>query len=276
MQRSFQKNIKSLFSNRKKLIVSGCSYTANYAKQEKLEEFPIWAQLVADALDMELVNLASGGYGNKAIYHTIIGAMIETKNVGLVIPMWSEWQRVCPFVDVPETEPVNREPWRSFLPERIVRDAEWHDKFYKPPMINPKKKGLKYELAKVLWEKSLTSIRGGAVQSLGYMFAFQSICENMNIPHLQMQGCQPLMGKIMPQDEMNYNELARHIVDSPYVDKFKNSFIGWPVVRSLGGYSADWLLGDSDRISPEDSHPNKKGHEIIGEGICNEYNTIYS
>lgn len=266
----------SLFSNRKKLIINGCSYTANYAKQEGLEEFPIWGEIVAKALDMELINLAVCGRGNTSIYHTLIDTIVKTKNIGLVVPLWSEWQRVCPFVDIPENEPLNRDPWRSFLPERVVLDADWHDQFYKPPMKNPKKQGLKYELAKVIRGKHLDSIRGGVVQSLGYMFAFQSICKNLEIPYLQMQGPQPLMGKVMPLDMMNYKELANHIVNSPYIDKFEDTFIGWPVVKLLDGYTADVILTDEDRISSEDTHPNDKGHRLIAERILNEYNTIYS
>ena len=93
-----------------------------------------------------------------------------------------------------------------------------------------------------------------------------------------MQGPQPLMGKVTPLDALNYRELAKHIVDSPYTDMFTENFIGFPVVKALDGFSSDWLLGlDSKlRISPEDSHPNKLGNEKIVERIFNEYEKIYS
>ena len=80
----------SLFSRKKKLIVSGCSYTADYAKINKLETFPIWSEILADKLDMEVINLARCGYGNEAIYHSAVEAMIAEKNVGMVFCMWSE------------------------------------------------------------------------------------------------------------------------------------------------------------------------------------------
>ena len=233
----------SLFSRKKKLIVSGCSYTANYAKINRLETFPIWSEILADKLDMEVINLARCGYGNEAIYHSAVEAMIAEKNVGMVFCMWSEWLRVCPFVDVPENEPVNREPWRCFLPEREVLDAEWHDQFYKPPAHNPKKKSLKYKVGKMLRDNYLDSIRGGAIRSLGYMYAFQNAAQNMDIKYLQMQGPQPLMGKVTPLDALNYRELAKHIVDSPYTDMFTENFIGFPDVKALDGFSSDWLLG---------------------------------
>jgi hypothetical protein len=60
-----------LFSKRKKLIIGGCSYTDNYARAQKMKEFPIWGELLAEKLDMDLINLGKCGFGNKAIYHTI-------------------------------------------------------------------------------------------------------------------------------------------------------------------------------------------------------------
>ena len=75
----------SLFSKRKKLIISGCSYTHNYARQEKLPEFPIWGEILSEKLDMELVNLSQCGFGNRAIYTTLVEKMLEEKNVGFVV-----------------------------------------------------------------------------------------------------------------------------------------------------------------------------------------------
>ena len=43
----------SLFSKRKKLIVSGCSYTDNYAAQQSLGEIPLWSEVLAERLDMD-------------------------------------------------------------------------------------------------------------------------------------------------------------------------------------------------------------------------------
>ena len=267
-------------SSKKKLIISGCSYTANYAKVQKLAEFPIWGEVLADQLDMELINVSQCGFGNRAIYTTLVEKMIVEKNVGLVVAMWSEFQRMSWYVDPNSLDNAGRKrnadsvynPWQCFLPERAVLDADWHDRFYKPPGINPKKKSMEYLLGKMVNDRELNSVRAGTVQSLGYMFAFQNICVNMDIPYLQLQGCMPLMG----MNTRGSKKLARYIIDSPYVDKFKDNFIGWPVVRSLGGYSAEWLLGHNDRISPEDSHPNKNGHKAIGERIYDEYIKIYS
>ena len=40
----------SLFSKKKKLITSGCSYTANYALSQGLKQVPLWPNLLAEKL----------------------------------------------------------------------------------------------------------------------------------------------------------------------------------------------------------------------------------
>ena len=278
----------SLFSKKKKLIISGCSYADNYAKTQKIEVFPIWGELLADKLDMELINLSRCGFGNRAIYTTLVEKMIVEKNVGLVVAMWSEFQRMSCYIDTALLYQLPKQyrdpnPWRCFLPERIVKDADWNDQFYKPPAVNPKKIGLKYEVSKVFKEKYLDNIKTGVVESIGYMFAFQSICENMDIPYLQLQGCWPVMAKDPPKFSKTIKQLTNCIIDSPYIDSINDNFIGWPIVESIGGYCFDFLLTSSDhwdasstRISTADTHPNKEGHKLINKVLHDAYKKIYS
>jgi len=294
MLKNGAKNIMSLFSKRKKLIVSGCSYTHNYAESQKLEEFPIWPEILAEKLDMEPINLSECGFGNKAIYTTLVETMIEAKNVGFVVAMWSEFQRQSWYIDTsPESYhhsafPVRYDkPWRCFLPERIVLDADWHDQFYEPPRLNPKKykaktcgggSTLKYALSKLVKERKLDSVQAGTVHSLGYMFAFQNICENMHIPYLQIQGCRAVMGKWpVETNQVTSKRLAKYIIGSPYLNKINDNFIGWPIVESIGGYCFDSLLTKYNyRISEEDTHPNGEGHKLIAGVLYDEYKKIYS
>ena len=285
MQRNLQGNIMSLFSKKKKLIISGCSYTHNYAKTQKLEEFPIWGELLADQLDMELINLSRCGFGNRAIYTTLVEKMIVEKNVGLVVAMWSEFQRTSLYIDTATLNHLPRQyrdpnPWRCFLPERIVLDASWHEQFYKPPAVNPKMVGLKYEVSKCLREYHLDNIKSGVVESVGHMFAFQNVCENMGIPYLQMQGCWPTMAKkTYSASEGKDKQLALCLIDSPYTEKINDNFIGWPIVKSIGGYCFDSLLRGEQHnyiISEEDTHPNGDGHKLMSKVLYDEYKKIYS
>ena len=251
----------SLFSRRKKLIISGCSYTDNYARQESEEEFPLWGELLAEKLDMDLINLGRCGYGNKAIYSSLTETILPRKDIGLCIAMWSEVQRVCYFY---------KDRYVCFHPDRIVRDADWHDKFYSES--NPKKSGINYDVSKVLMNYSLDNLENDTAESLSYMYSFQNLCEVNNIPYLQVQGCSPLMHKEEPRNK----EFSNYIIESPYVDKIKKTFVGWPIDPLIGGFSVDSKLKDIHRISSEDTHPNAEGHEFITQEIYNEYKKIYS
>ena len=101
MQKILWKNIMSVFYKKKKLIVCGCSYSDNYATREGLDNFEVYGSLLADKLDMELVNLSLCGFGNKGIFTSLIDSILNQKppkDIGLVIAQWSEFQRVDGFV----------------------------------------------------------------------------------------------------------------------------------------------------------------------------------
>ena len=134
------------FSKRKKrkLIVGGCSYVADYAKSQNLPTFPLWSDLLANKLNMELINLGKCGAGNKEIYSKIVDAIVTEDKIGLVVPMWSEFQRVSFYVD-------KLQSWKSFHTDRDYLNAEWTDNFHKgmsgvvPP--NPLKKNMPYRIS---------------------------------------------------------------------------------------------------------------------------------
>ena len=85
-------------SSRKKLIAIGCSYTQHYKMNIKSphvdHNFTRWPQHLADMLDMDCVNLGKSGSGNDQILAKTVDVVLNEKNIGLVVLMWSEWQRV--------------------------------------------------------------------------------------------------------------------------------------------------------------------------------------
>ena len=273
MRWNFQRNIMSMFSRRKKLIIGGCSYTDNYAKKHKMPEFPIWGELLADKLDMDLINLGRCGFGNQAIYTTILERTLKEKNVGLIVAMWSEVQRLNIYKNTQLNPKWQHYNWQCFHPERIVLDAEWHDQFYKPPSKNPKKSGLQWDVSNVYRDYDIDCIKGATISSLSFMYSFQNFCEANDVPYLQVQGCQPLMGKSEPTQNIQYKEFCNLIINSPYVDKIKDTFLGWPIDPRIGGYSIDSKLEDEHRFAPEDTHPNEIGHKFISEVLYNAINS---
>ena len=90
-------------SSRKKLIAIGCSYT-NY-----MHHGTYWPEFLAEHLDMEVVNLGGPGQGNGYIFSILQDVLmlnkitsywpkrtlfnIKNEDIGLVVIMWSEFQR---------------------------------------------------------------------------------------------------------------------------------------------------------------------------------------
>ena len=79
-------------SSKKKLLVSGCSYSAHWYTTKF--GFPVWPEVLGKMLDMEVINLAQCGRGNEYIYSTILDCLTKENNIGLVIAMWSESNRI--------------------------------------------------------------------------------------------------------------------------------------------------------------------------------------
>ena len=96
-----------MFKSKQKLIVSGCSYT------DKAYNFPVWPTLLGEKLNMESINLARSGQGNEFIYGTLLDYIIGTKNIGLVIAMWSEFQRIDFQLGVEHSDGQSSNGWIS-------------------------------------------------------------------------------------------------------------------------------------------------------------------
>ena len=86
-------------SMRKKLIVSGCSFTTkdyrSSAYPQRDTSYPKWPELLAEKLDMDCINLAFSGAGNEFIFQTLCEAIIRTPRdeIGMIVAAWSQANR---------------------------------------------------------------------------------------------------------------------------------------------------------------------------------------
>ena len=80
--------------------------------------FPSWPAHLAEKLNMECINLGRAGAGNEYMLAKVIDTVLTEKNIGLVVVMWSEWQRMD-FVD------INKE-WKAFYPHRDNSEMEMY------------------------------------------------------------------------------------------------------------------------------------------------------
>ena len=283
---------------RKKLIVSGCSFTTNNFRSSAYPlqtfNFKKWPELLAEKLDMDLVNLAFSGAGNRFILSTLTDAIVRTPKdeIGLVIAAWSQSNRD----DFQQYKDIDH----MFYNEKFIKGFKWlNDRKNRPGDV-------------FSWTRETV---------LGYL-QFQSLCERYNVPYKQFQMI-PLFGGwlsglVETEDEIKmrleqehgrklskeeieslsdhrYNELiSEH--RSPYKGDYKRdkdllcklvcdyggyindkNFIGWPGLHWMGGHTIEekCIMRDVKRkdgrhdyyevmkdrvIGFLDKHPNEDGH----------------
>jgi len=234
---------------RKVLIAGGDSWTdPDYATLEHPDmdcSWAKWPELLAEKLDMDCINLGFDGAGNKHIYTSIVDQIqiMDSADIGLVIPAWSQVQRMDIKV---------RDVWRNVDP---------------PPQNPP-------------YTPSI--VRHGDIthrlqESILYYYSLQEICKSNNIPILQFQMLPLFQGynwnmitkKHDDSDGTNDKSLLQTICDSVYLDKIGHNFAGWPGESRIGGYNIQMnVIGGlygPDVISNLDPHPNAKGQIKIAE-----------
>ena len=265
---------------KKILLVAGCSYSNekfNSVHHPDLDvSWPKWPQLLAEKLDMQLINLSESGAGQEYIYSNIIDRLqtIEHSKIGLVIAAWST------------------APRRDYQTESLyLKNKKWT--YDKNDMIQ-----------KIKWTNDMYDSKGcmhyWIDRSLRYYYSLQMVCENLKIPLKQFQMVDlfkgylwqelisrrtndiaddkqvPVLNKAadLTKEEQDWKEKKEkgylaQIHDSPYYEKINDNFIGWPTDPRLNGYSiSDKVLdNNTDRISKIDLHPNKQGQEKLARFI---------
>jgi len=78
----------------KTLLVSGCSWTdPNFESVHHPEmdtSWKKWPEILAEKLELNLVNVAFSGSGNQYIYTSLLDKIVELDNIALVIAGWSK------------------------------------------------------------------------------------------------------------------------------------------------------------------------------------------
>ena len=247
-----------LKSSRKKLIAIGCSFTEHYLNNPMSPDFdhnfPRWPQHLADKLDMECVNLGQCGAGNKYILSKLIDTVLSEKNIGLVVLMWSEWIRQD-FQD-----PANG--WYFFHPHKDKSRKERY-----PIDLKSRNSILQYN-----------NTYDVTMKSLRYFLMSQMLLKD--IPYLMIQGTNPLQNM---NEKTAFKLVIAAMVESKIFNEINpDQFIGWPILKQIGGYTVGDILNKIDpeqkelRISKDDTHPNAEGHKIMSQEIYNAYEKIYT
>jgi hypothetical protein len=230
---------------KKILLVSGCSFTTDKftsAFHPYMDcSWRKWPELLAEKLDMRVVNLARSGSGNEFVFSSLIDKIQELgpERIGMVIPAWSQCQR-----------------------------RDWCENNVWKNMIIPDRGDLKYHINK----------------SMRYYWLFQHFCETHKIKYKQVQMIEFIrknlsIDKVSVLDKpVNVSPAVgkMYVENSEYYSKInKKNFIGYPLLKELGGFTIqdkvtnnrEKSLDDKFKISDEDSHPSEIGHKMIAEYI---------
>jgi len=241
--------------SRKKLIAIGCSYT-KMSRKKSLAAIGNrhWPEYLAEKLDMNCVNLGAAGQGNEYILSKLIDTVLSEKNIGLVVLMWSEWIRQD-FQD-----PANG--WYFFHPHKDKSRKERY-----PIDLKSRNSILQYNDPYNLTMKSLR-----------YFLMSQMLLKD--IPYLMIQGTNPLQNM---NEKTAFKLVIAAMVESKIFNEINpDQFIGWPILKQIGGYTVGDILNKIDpeqkelRISKDDTHPNAEGHKIMSQEIYNAYEKIYT
>lgn len=264
-------------SSRKKLIAAGCSFTEHnlFSSQSPNVDFdfPRWPEHLSNMLDMECVNIGHCGAGNDQILARTLDVVLKEKNIGFVVVMWSEWQRIG---------------FQRYKDRNI-----WHQ-------VTPHEPHKDYSLS--LFE--LQTPRHATRNALRTFIHAEKILKD--IPYMFIQGTHGInyyefekpkniySSKYTPDENMIYSKshnslkltaeemFACHDYFDYIENNIGNKFIGWPIMRELGGYCISEILDKEDptrlkyRISEDDTHPNAAGHKVIAEFLYEQYKEIYN
>ena len=254
-----------------KLIVSGCSYTDNWYTSRF--GFTTWPELLAEKLGMECINLGSCGSGNEYILSSLMDMMFK-KEIGLMIAMWSELQRIDFEITISRQDSYKPDLAQPFLPigkkftriQRMVATSVLpaiHRWTHVNMRQNADSAPWRDEAKEIFQKENVGTLPAMICKGIRAFYTFQTMMEVHNIPYLQIQGCSPCHY----QDE--YIFMKQFFLNQYFLKMNENTFVGWPILSALGGTHIDQVLDDIDpdrkklRISEEDTHPNKEGHEAI-------------
>tara|TARA_B100001758_G_scaffold247847_1_gene267703 strand:+ start:6218 stop:7018 length:801 start_codon:yes stop_codon:yes gene_type:complete len=250
---------------KKILLVSGCSFTDrdfhSDIHPDMICDWPRWPELVAEALDMECVNLSISGSGNERIYSTLSDYLTTPKDkqptfvskrhlmdkqyefakgpIGLVVAAWSHG---------------HRRDWstRSNVKREDKRDL-WTNLYF------DEKGDIHYHILK----------------SIRLQYAFQNLCKQLELPYCQFQMLSLWKAYIHEKKAGNTGEWEREffnlIKSTGYNSLINKNFLGWPgdVVNDKYYGEKSWTLSDclspELRISEKDAHPNEMGQHKLAE-----------
>ncbi len=239
-----------------KILVGGCSYSS-YEYTTRFD-VKVWPTIISEKFDRPVVNTARCGAGNELIYASLIRELALGYRTDLIVVMWSEFGRYDFHRSTPEHGDfyLNMFFNHRYDLERIRKRSGMHPD-YVPDFIHK------------LNQDGYSSPEATVERSLVYFYSLQEMARARNIPLIQVAGTN--LGWMI------HRELAAGIIKSDLTNSIdEDNFVGWPLIKDIGGFSIDTYLDGLDptrranRIGNGDGHPNNLGHEQIADLLYDE------
>lgn len=309
-------------SKSSELVVSGCSFTdycsSMYSEKEytslgfkmidvpwEIPNYKSWGEVLAEDLDLDVVNLGIKGSGNVSICKRATDYIIANhKKVKLCVIGLSEWQRIDnTLLDRAANHEIRYyENISEFAMSPVKHThplAHWEWVLFNKDFYS-NKKGRSVGRFNGLYDNASRAV----YSSLRSIYELQVVCKQFNIECIFFQMLRPVWESIFGigtkgsiGDEYTLKkekQLLESILENPYFDLIDKKYVvGWPFFEKLGGYNFfdQYIVkghgttlglrpipvtpknGDKPYLrSGMDLHPSQKGHQLISDIVKKELN----
>ena len=245
---------------KKILLVSGDSFTDRNFRSASHPEmdvsWPMWPDILAEKLDMRLINLGRSGQGNEYIYSSLqdtIEKMEDKSQIGMVVAGWSQCFRPD-FQEDQKWHDLRINPIGDILgwvrrSLRIYKNFEYMCEYHNIPYLHTQMIHMYID-----WLRGLT-MSGEETRAKGF-----TPMETWNA-RMEYPGDSEADEMHILKTLLEYDSIINH-----------DNFIGWPISRKLNGYCLSvkeiGLAPESPYVISEyDGHPNEEGHERLAKAI---------
>ena len=232
------------------LLASGCSFTDPKLTKNN------WVNQLADELEYIPLNLAKTGFGNQAIFESIVEALSKHK-IDLVVVQWTYLDRY----DIEGSRWLRYHQYK--WDKKGIKGMEYKQEEFYDIISNTFKNHTVKEMLDV-WQKKQDR----------YSFALKQICKSLDVKYLEFQGTD----KWWPIE--NNFKLANKRVDVEFSewswDKHLRDLEGDgrdnPIYRVGYNQPSNWYVGYTGKLD-FDWHPNELGHTVIKDILLERLNS---
>lgn len=255
-----------------KLIALGCSWTDQNFDSTKKLRIKSWPHVLGEKLNYDVVNLGLAGSGNHSMMKQGIDGITKHKP-DLICVSWTSHARVD-FWNFEHFQPFN-----LFFKDMKEQTIKRRPDFY-------------FKTAERLVHELIVEGKDKLIPDDFFrnMYILNTIADVHNIPIYFACGKKLWDFSFYDWDWSQYEEqeqfssypwkksyeiFLNNWLDNHYFrefdkSKYKDKLIGWPWFEEMGGYTMSKILSDSQgqkihRISPDDTHPNQEGHNLIAD-----------